>query len=102
MILIGASVAYYLVFYLPSRDTAKVANEEQTQQARENRYNDCLNNARKGLSRAWISRCKANNITITKDENSDETCLLTDTMSKSVEDDYKAEKDVCLQMYKVQ
>lgn len=111
MVLVGLSVAYYFVLYIPQRDNAKQMQQLETEKVksqaeqeaniiRERKYEACLSDAETNFRGAWISKCEANSIEITKDEDGLDNCLMPSAMSDSLREQYNRTKDTCLEIYK--
>ena len=110
MVLVGLSTAYYLIFYVPSRDRIRqeqimeqerlgIKNEKVMQNRRKEEYESCLERAYEIYRAAWISKCKANGI---ENENGKETCAMRESMAKEVDEGHDKEKQACLEIYKSQ
>lgn len=100
---IALAIAYYLVIYLPKKDIEKLNYEnkqnQEVQLKKKSDYDACMIRALATRKESWLKRCKANNKPIIKDENGEDNCLLPDSMSKSVTDQYNTNTETCLKIY---
>jgi len=111
MLLIGCSTAYYLVVYIPARDKAvreyevqakamELEAEEQLQIKREEKYNECIAEAKRTHLKSRVTYCKNNGIQIRKNEDGEEVCSTT----KDVYDVFKNEnirnEQNCMSLYR--
>jgi len=103
LLIIALATAYYLVVYLPKKDIQKLDYEKKQKQEQldtnKQQYDTCLLKAAVTYHENWLSRCKANNIRVTKNENGNDTCFMLDTVSKPVTDNYNTNKEACLKIY---
>lgn len=114
ILVVAFALAYYLVIYLPKKDvqTLELQNKQKQEQTdlenkqkqeqqsiKKANYDLCMIKAVNAYNENWISRCKVNNVPITKNENGDDSCVMSDYLSQSVTDQYTANKDTCLKIY---
>lgn len=86
-LLIGFSVFYYFVIFLPGKERVK----EEEMQTRKIQLSDCLQRVEQNYKENWDKNCKTKNL--------EPSCTLPSYIANSVEDNRKQLKDECFKRY---
>jgi hypothetical protein len=62
VLLIGLSIAYYFVIYIPSKDKAKEKEMNFQRYYNQVRYNACIEGAEEAYHQRWQGYCNANKL----------------------------------------
>ena len=102
MLIIASSLAYYFIFYIPSKDRLKRDMEMEKVKMdqdyeikiikeRENKLDLCLKDAHAAYVKQWDGVCKY--------LNRDEDCTLVKGEYGAVKADYQEQKEDCFKLY---
>ncbi|MBI4078810.1 MAG: hypothetical protein HY429_00755 [Candidatus Levybacteria bacterium] len=87
ILLIGFSVFYYFVVFIPSKEKTK----QELETHRKEQLQDCLSQAYDSYEKNWNEVCKI--------YNKEEKCNLSNSQSQRAEDRYKESKADCFKLY---
>lgn len=90
-LLIGFSVFYYFVIFLPGKESTRLEQEEAKQSDRQVMINACLKKAYESYKAKWNSICKLDGLK--------EDCTLNTDRSEIINDYHKDLKDECYKRY---
>ncbi len=102
-LIIAFSIAYYLVFYIPERESKrqelelqKISSEREykNQQAdrKEKQLDDCLTQSHKDYMENWNLACTSQGLK--------EECTLNSNLADSRNKDYQTDQELCIKKYK--
>lgn len=90
-LLVGFSVFYYFVIFLPGKEKGRIQQEETKQMNRQLMIESCLKTAYDGYKARWDSTCKL--------DGKKEGCTLPRYRSEIIEAFHKELKDECYKRY---
>lgn len=90
-LLIGFSVFYYLVIFLPGKENTRLQQEEAKQQDRQQKISLCLKSAYEMYHDRWNSTCKL--------DGKKDDCTLPTYRSEVIEAFHKDLKGECYKRY---
>lgn len=91
LLLIGFSVFYYLVIFLPGKEKDRVEQQRSESLTKETRLNSCFNQAYDSYVDRWNSTCKLDGLK--------EKCSLPTSRSELINTYHKDLKDECFKKY---
>lgn len=90
-LLIGFSVFYYFVIFLPGKESGRIQQEETKEQDRQQKISMCLKQSYTLYKEKWNSTCKLDSLK--------EDCTLPKYRSEDINTYHKDLKDECYQRY---